>query len=192
MNEFEKLLGTIEPATGKSSPMQIMYRAGQQSAQTGLLEPTVNATQKRRSATSGAVVFWKIATGVMTAACLLLTVNLFQLDKGDQKMAAETSNSETQSALSDDHDSKLAVVKDDGQNDIEKKEQTYFVVAKPAKKPPLGLSRLGPHARQSRPFSDRLLSDGRSEAVAPMTTNPFRPTPLIYRRFQRKTVPVNL
>jgi len=152
MNEFEKLLGTIEPATGKSSPMQIMYRAGQQSAQTGLLEPTVNATQKRRSATSGAVVFWKIATGVMTAACLLLTVNLFQLDKGDQKMAAETSNSETQSALSDDRDSKLAVV----------------------------------------PFSDRLLSDGRSEAVAPMTTNPFRPTPLIYRRFQRKTVPVNL
>ena len=190
MNEFEKLLGTIEPATGKSSPMQIMYRAGQQSSQTGLLEPTVNATEKRRSVTSGAVVFWKIATGVMTAACLLLTVNLFQMDKGDQKAAAKTSNSETQSALSDDHDSKLTVV--DGQNDIEKKEQTYFVVAKPAKKPPLGLSRLGPHARQSRPFSDRLLSDGHSEAVAPMTTNPFRPTPLIYGRFQRKTVPVNL
>lgn len=63
MNEFEKQLGSIDPSQGKSDPMQIMFLAGQQSID----QPTAGAGG------------WKIFSGILSIACVLLTAGLITL-----------------------------------------------------------------------------------------------------------------
>jgi hypothetical protein len=76
MNEFEKLLASVEPAESKADPMQIMFLAGQQSAP---------------STQSSGAGHWKLATGFLTAACVALIACLafYPADRNDNNLASQ-------------------------------------------------------------------------------------------------------
>ena len=166
MNEFEKKLRSLEPAQGKTDVMQIMFRAGQQLAPTSL--PTnINNSSQFNDGAGG----WRIATGLMTAACLVLAIclaNTMREGKNDDPVAKSNSKSE--------------VSENDAVGSPNLGTQIDFVHLEPRLGDPASWSSLGHRANRLKRHTvqDFLKSDLRDDVVIdeqlPVTPFTFRRT----------------
>ena len=171
MNEFERQLSSIEPATGRSDVMQIMYLAGQQSVQ-GIATP---ASGSGGSSQPGANSFWKFATGVMTAACLVLASSLFWVgEDATENSVADSGSTETGTTAVEDASASPEIK----QSEIEIAEFEAYQDLSPNLDDPKTWASLGPRVRQLRQVTNQgsgigIAGSHGSDGAAPLTPFAF-------------------
>jgi len=166
MNEFENMLRSVEPVDGKTDVMQIMFLAGQQSA-----------TQTSFTVSSkGRATGWKLATGILAIACLVLVFAQFEnlgSDTANRIASSSGENIDIDSNIGEPKNIEFA---------SELSDTTDFLLEANLDNP-ASLKSFGLRFRQLHSIADFALAGGEPIEREAVTT------PLLYRRLVERNEP---